>query len=102
MNAPAGDYVNVDSSLSSFAFVRPTRKAIAVGTVLLALVAACSRGNAAHPAVSDRAQATQAPAAVLAPDVPTVSKLPDAAPTPDFATVSKLINDAVAANKLPG
>jgi len=27
---------------------------------------------------------------------------PDAAPTPDFATVSTLINDAIAASKLPG
>jgi CubicO group peptidase (beta-lactamase class C family) len=102
VNAAAGDYVNVDSSLSSFAFGRPTRKAIAVGTVLLALVTACSRGYAEHTAVSDRAQATQAPAAAPAPDVPTVSQLPDAATTPDFATVSKLINDAIAANKLPG
>jgi CubicO group peptidase (beta-lactamase class C family) len=27
---------------------------------------------------------------------------PDAAPTPDFATVSKLMNDAIAAHRLPG
>jgi CubicO group peptidase (beta-lactamase class C family) len=63
---------------------------------LLAL-AACSPGNAAQPAVSDSAQATQAP------DVdPTPLQVPDAGPTPDFAAVSKLINDAIAAHRLPG
>ena len=102
MNTAPGNYVKVDSSLSSFAFGKPMRKAIAVGTVLLALVAACSRGDAAHTAVSDSAQATQAPAAATTPDSATVSKPPDAAPAPDFATVSKLINDAIAANRLPG
>lgn len=50
------------------------RKAIAVGTVLLA----------AHTAVSDGAQT------------------PDAARIPGFATVSKLIDDAIAAQRLPG
>ena len=88
-------------------FGKPSvRKAIAVGTVLLALAAACSRGNAAHTAVSDSAQATQAPErshASAAPDTaPTPTQAPDAAPTPDFATVSKLMNDAIAAHKLPG
>src|SRR5271166_6626774 len=78
------------------------RKAIAVGTALLALVAACSRGDAAHTAVSDSTQATQPPAAATAPDFATVSKPPDAAPAPDFAAVSKLINHAIAANRLPG
>ena len=107
----------VDTSLSSFAFGKPMRKAIAVGTVLLALFAACWRGDAAHTAVSDSAHATQAPAAAPTPDLPTFSKLPDAALTPDlptfserrdaatapdFATVSTLINDAIAAGRLPG
>jgi CubicO group peptidase (beta-lactamase class C family) len=92
--------VNVDSLLSSFAFGK--RKAIAVVAVVLALVAACWRGHASHPAVSDSSQPTQAPAAPPAPDFTTVSKPPDAAPTLDFATVSKLINDAIAANRLPG
>ena len=69
-------------------FGKPTvRKAIAAGTVLLTLAAACSRGNATHTAVSDGARATQAP---------------DAAPAPEFATVSKLMNDAIAAHRLPG
>src|SRR5215208_731191 len=62
------------------------RKAIAVGSVVLAL-AACSHGNAARTEVSDSAQPTPAPAV---------------APTPDLPTVSKLINDAIAARRLPG
>jgi CubicO group peptidase (beta-lactamase class C family) len=80
------------------------RRAIAVCTVLLALATACSRGYAAQTAVSDSAQATQAPAAPApAPDpAPTPTLPPDAAPTPDFATVSKLMNDAIAAHRLPG
>jgi CubicO group peptidase (beta-lactamase class C family) len=117
VNAAAGNYVNVDSSLGSFAFGKRMRKAIAVGTVLLALVAACWRGYAAHTGVSDSAHATQAPAAAPTPDLPTFSKLPAAAPTPDlptfselpdaatapdFAAVSKLVNDAIAAHGLPG
>ena len=95
--------MNVESSLSRFAFGKPMRKAIAVGTVLLALVVACSRGDSAHTAAGDSAQATHAPAAAApTPDLPTVSKLPDAATAPGFATVSRLINDAIAAGKLPG
>jgi CubicO group peptidase (beta-lactamase class C family) len=104
VNAATGNCVNVDSLLSSFAFGRRMRKSVAVGTVLLALVAGCSRGYAAHTAVSKSAQATQVPAAAPTPTpgLPTVSKLPDAATTFDFATVSKLMNDAIAANRLPG
>src|ERR1700757_2079793 len=84
-------------------FGRPSvRKAIAVGTVLLTLAAACSRGNAAHTAVSDSARATQAPAAPPAPDFITGSPLPDVAPAPEFVTVSTLMNDAIAAHRLPG
>jgi CubicO group peptidase (beta-lactamase class C family) len=74
--------------LLHFIFGKPSvRKAIAVGTVLLTLAAASSRGYAAHTAVSGSAQATQAP---------------DAAPILDFATVSRLMNDAIAAQRLPG
>ena len=94
--------MNVDSSLSSIGFGKPMRKAIAVGTVLLALVAVCSRGYAAHTAVSDSVHATQAPAAAPTPDLPTFSELRDAATAPDFAAVSKLVNDAIAAHRLPG
>jgi CubicO group peptidase (beta-lactamase class C family) len=76
------------------------RKAIAAGTVLLTLVAACSRGYAAHTAVSDSARATQAPDA--APTPAQATQAPDAAPIADFATVSKLMNDGIAAQRLPG
>jgi CubicO group peptidase (beta-lactamase class C family) len=72
-------------------------KAIAVGTVLLTLAAASSCGHVVDTAVSDSAQATPVPDAA-----PTPTLAPDAAPTPDFATVSKLVNDAIAAHRLPG
>jgi CubicO group peptidase (beta-lactamase class C family) len=74
-------------------------KGIAVGTVLLAFVSACSHGDSAHTAGSET---TQAPAGAPTPDPATVPKPPDAAHPPAFATVSKLINDAIAADKLPG
>jgi CubicO group peptidase (beta-lactamase class C family) len=98
----AGNHVNDDSSLRSFAFGKPLRTVIAVGTVLLALVVVCWRGCARHTAVNDSGQATQAPAAAPTSDFPSVSKLPDVANAADFATVSKLINDGIAADKLPG
>ena len=81
---------------------RSARRAIAVGAALLALATACSRGYAAHTDVSDSTQATQAPDAPSPAADPTPTLPPDAAPTPDFATVSKLMNDAIAANRLPG
>ncbi|MBV9513059.1 MAG: beta-lactamase family protein [Mycobacteriaceae bacterium] len=62
------------------------RKAIAVGFVLLVFAAASSRSGAAHTV----SVSAQAPAA------------PEAAAAPDFATVSRLMNDAIAADKLPG
>jgi CubicO group peptidase (beta-lactamase class C family) len=75
-------------SLTRFVFGKPSvRTAIAVGTVLLTLAAGSSCGYAARTAGSDSAQAMRAP---------------DAARTPDFATISKLMNDAIAANRLPG
>ena len=85
-------------------FGKPSvRTAIAVGAVLLALATACSRGYAAQT-VSDSAQATQAPdAPAQAPDAaPTPTLPPDATAAPDFATISKLMNDAIAAHRLPG
>jgi CubicO group peptidase (beta-lactamase class C family) len=97
-----GSHVNDDSSPSSLALGTATRKGIAVGTVLLALVAACSRGDAAHTASSDSSTTTQAPAAAPTPGLATFSKPPDPATERDFTTVSKLINDAIAAEKLPG
>ncbi len=63
------------------------RKAIAVGIILLTLAAACAVGCAERTAVTSGPHTTQAP---------------DAPPTADFATVSKLINDAIAAERLPG
>ena len=110
VNAAAGSHVNDESSLSSFALGRPMReasrealkKAAAAATVFLAVVAACSRGNGAHPASSDSPKTMQPPVAASTPDFATPSKPPDAATAPGFATVSKLINDAIAANKLPG
>ncbi|PRI16602.1 serine hydrolase domain-containing protein [Mycobacterium shigaense] len=60
---------------------------MAVGTVVVAFVAGCSRGEAAHPSVRDGGHPAQAPVA---------------APAPDFAKVSLLINAAIAADKLPG
>lgn len=75
------------------------RTAVAVGAVLLALVPGCSQGSAAQPAVSGTVAATQAPARVPPPPSP---QLPEMANAPAFATVSKLINDAIAADKLPG
>ena len=69
------------------------RRAIAVGAVVLTLATACSHGNPAHTEVSDSTQASQASQATQAPVAPA---------TPDLPTVSKLINDAIAANRLPG
>ena len=73
------------------------RKVIAVGTVLLSLATACSRGDAPHTDLGDSAQATQEPHAI-----PTPTQAPDPAPIPDFPAVSKLMNDAIAAHRLPG
>jgi CubicO group peptidase (beta-lactamase class C family) len=77
--------------------VPSVRKAVAVGTVLLTFAAATSCGHAADTAVSDTAQATPPPDAAPPP-----TPAPDAAATPNFATVSKLMNDAIAAHRLPG
>ena len=74
------------------------RKAVAVGAALLALVAACSHGDAAQTAVTNSSQAAPAPVAPPAPP----ALPPVAAPEYDFSTVSELINDAIAANELPG
>ena len=68
---------------------------------MLAL-ASCSRGDAAHTELSDSVPTTTTPAPVAAPTLPPPPLPPDAAPAPDFATVSKLMNDAIAAQKLPG
>lgn len=71
------------------------RSAIAAGTVFLAMTAACARGDAGRPALG---ASTRAPG----PDVATIVKPPDPAPAVDFTKISRLINDAIAANRLPG
>jgi CubicO group peptidase (beta-lactamase class C family) len=73
------------------------RRAIGVGAVLLALATACSCGKTAPTAVIESAQTTRARVAV-----PTSTLPPDAGPTSDFATVATLMNDAIAAHRLPG
>ena len=75
------------------------RKAIAVGAITLALMTGCSRGDAAQTAETGSSQAAPAPV-VVPPPAPALP--PVAAPEYDFANVSKLINDAIAANELPG
>jgi CubicO group peptidase (beta-lactamase class C family) len=76
--------------------------AIAVSTLWLTL-AACSHGNAVNTEVSSPAPTTQAPvAAPPPPPTPTPTPPPAAAPAPEFAPVSKLIDDAIAAHRLPG
>lgn len=86
----------VGSRTSSMCGKRYVGKTIAVGTVVLALAAASSAGYAAHKAVT----AVSGSAAVTA--VSGSARPSDAALTPDFATVSKLMNDAIAAERLPG
>ena len=71
------------------------RTALAAGTAFLALTTACSRGDAGGPALGANTPAPR-------PEVATVVKPPDAASLVEFARVSRLINDAIAANKLPG
>jgi CubicO group peptidase (beta-lactamase class C family) len=82
--------------------------AFAVAGVLLVLAAAPSSGYVEHPTVGDVAHATQTPAAAPRDAAPSAvdnvpaTQTPDAAATPDFPAVSKLMNDAVAAQRLPG
>lgn len=78
------------------------RKAAVLGAVCVVLVSACSPSDAGHPATSEIGQPTQAPATAATPESATPAEQPDPAAEAAFATVSKLINDAIAANKLPG
>ncbi|MGX9789709.1 serine hydrolase domain-containing protein [Mycobacterium sp. MMS18-G62] len=81
-------------------------RAAAVGAVLFALAAVSVQGYGAHTGVSDSAQATHGPEAHPSAKPPAVNvtpmRPPDAAPTPDFALISKLMNDAIAAHRMPG
>ncbi len=82
------------------------RKALAVGTVALTLVAACSQGRPATMAAGGSPVARPAPSAAPGPaaaQAPAPApRPPDALPASDFAAVSRLIDKAIAANQLPG
>jgi CubicO group peptidase (beta-lactamase class C family) len=76
---------------------------------LLTLAVPSSLAYTAHTPVSDGPQAIQVTRAMrptwpTQPQAmqPTQPQAQSATPTPDFATVSKLMNDAIAASKLPG
>jgi CubicO group peptidase (beta-lactamase class C family) len=87
-------------ALTGFTFGKALApKAVAAGTVLLALVAASSPGYAPQTTASQSAQPTRAPDAALTPE-----SQPEFPPefAPEFATVSKLMNAAISANRLPG
>ncbi|ORA26335.1 serine hydrolase [Mycobacterium angelicum] len=73
------------------------RRCVAVGAVLLACCVACSHGEAAHTTIGETA-----PTLVETPSTTTVSEPAEEPTPPAFAAVSKLINDAIAAEKLPG
>lgn len=72
------------------------RKALAAGTAFVTLVPACSRTAQPTEIDSGPSIVAQTPTRV------SVSKLPEVVSAPGFASVSKLINDAIAAQKLPG
>ncbi|OMC55043.1 serine hydrolase [Mycobacterium sp. IS-836] len=101
----------------------PVRTAITVGAVLLILALPSSRGYPGHLAAHGSAVATQPTQAMQPPQAtqPTqamqppqatapiqATEPPQATPPPaagaagDFAAVAKLMNNAVAANRLPG
>lgn len=77
-----------------------TRKTAAIGAVLMVLTAACSRGDAAQ--TQDTPHAEAPPAAVVQTPAPPPTLPPVAASPYDFSAVSTLIDDAIAANELPG
>ncbi|WP_083065599.1 serine hydrolase domain-containing protein [Mycobacterium arosiense] len=64
------------------------RKTVVVAIALLALIAASPWAFTAHTPVTEPA--------------PQRVRTPDVAPAPEFGVVSKLMNDAIAANGLPG
>ena len=72
------------------------REACAITAVLLVVAATSSCGEARPPEVADSSQATQTSAS------PPPSISPKPVPNKEFDTVSALINDAIAAHKLPG
>lgn len=78
------------------------RKAVVIGTVLLALVAVSSRRPATHPAPDEGAREMPAPAAAPTTEPPVGFGPVDAAAAVRFGPVSTLVNDAVATGRLPG
>jgi CubicO group peptidase (beta-lactamase class C family) len=72
--------------------------AVAVGAAVLMVATACSRGDAAQTVETESSRAAPAPVAPApAPTLPPVAASPY-----DFGTVSTLIDDAIAADELPG
>jgi CubicO group peptidase (beta-lactamase class C family) len=80
----AGDSVNL-------------RKALAVGTAVLTLAATELAGCATHTTVKGGAPPTQASSSARPTQAP-----PAMPPSADFPSVSKVMNDAIAARRLPG
>lgn len=70
------------------------RKIVVVAIVLLALIAVSPWTFTAHTPVADRPQQPT--------QTPQPAPLPAAAPAFDFAAISKLMDDAIAADRLPG
>ena len=73
-----------------------------VGVVLLTLAAVASCGRPAPPAASSTTASAASPETV-APhtDIPATTT-PSVAPAPEFAPIAQLVNEAVAARRLPG
>ena len=73
-----------------------------VGVVLLTLAAVASCGRPAPPAASSTTASAASPETV-APhtDIPATTT-PSVAPAPEFAPIAQLVNEAVAAHRLPG
>src|SRR5215213_6770464 len=77
------------------------RKAIAVGAAVLVVATACAREEAVQTTQPESPRATPTP--VVRPPAPPPPTLPPVEPSPyDFGAVSTLIDDAIAANRLPG
>lgn len=76
---------------------RPARTAIALGAAVLLFNGVTACGEAAPPAVSSGPPTTHAPVATTTQPQP-----PPAPRTPDIPAVSQLIDDALAAHRLPG
>ncbi|MGV0739244.1 serine hydrolase domain-containing protein [Mycobacterium syngnathidarum] len=76
---------------------RPLARLCAVGTVVFAVVATSSCGQPASPPTASSPSTTTAAAPTFA--APTLAAV---VPAGDFTAVSKLVNDDIAAHRLPG